>query len=139
MAVAFDGGVVVGADSRVSTGVYISNRASDKITSVDERIFCCRSGSAADTQAVSDYVTYFLDQHRMEYGRPPKVATAAICAMLIRICSPLASSSLAGTRSRAAKCTLCLLEALCLSDNMRLAVRVLRSFTVFATLTTRKE
>lgn len=77
MAVAFEGGVVVGADSRVSTGVYISNRASDKITSVDERIFCCRSGSAADTQAVSDYVTYFLDQHRMEYGRPPKVATAA--------------------------------------------------------------
>jgi|TARA_B100000524_G_scaffold301421_2_gene176145 20S proteasome subunit beta 1 len=57
--------------------VYISNRVSDKITAVDERIFCCRSGSAADTQAVSDYVRYFLDSHRMEYGRAPKVATAA--------------------------------------------------------------
>jgi len=77
MAVTFDGGVVLGADSRVSTGVYISNRASDKITAVDEKIYCCRSGSAADTQAISDYVKYFLDQHRMEYGRPPKVATAA--------------------------------------------------------------
>ena len=58
-------------------GVYISNRASDKITAVDDRIYCCRSGSAADTQAVSDYVKYFLDQHRMEYGKPPKVETAA--------------------------------------------------------------
>jgi len=77
MAVAFDGGVILGADSRVSTGVYISNRASDKITAVDEKIYCCRSGSAADTQAVSDYVRYFLDQHRMEYGKAPKVATAA--------------------------------------------------------------
>ena len=35
MAVAYDGGVVIGADSRTSTGVYISNRASDKITAVD--------------------------------------------------------------------------------------------------------
>lgn len=77
MAVSFDGGVVVGADSRVSTGVYISNRASDKITAVDDKIFVCRSGSAADTQAVSDYVKYFLDQHRMSYGKPPKVLTAA--------------------------------------------------------------
>lgn len=77
MAVAFDGGVIMAADSRTSTGVYISNRVSDKVTSVDEKIYVCRSGSAADTQAVSDYVTYFLDQHRMEYGAPPKVATAA--------------------------------------------------------------
>ena len=53
MAVAYDGGVVLGADSRVSTGVYISNRVSDKLTAVDERIYCCRSGSAADTQATS--------------------------------------------------------------------------------------
>jgi len=37
----------------------------------------CRSGSAADTQAVSDYVTYFLDQHKTEYGQAPKVHTAA--------------------------------------------------------------
>lgn len=77
MAVAYDGGVVIGADSRTSTGVYISNRASDKVTAVDEHIYVCRSGSAADTQAISDYVTYFLDQHRMEYGQPPKVETAA--------------------------------------------------------------
>lgn len=77
MAVAYDGGVVIGADSRTSTGVYISNRVSDKLTSIDERIYVCRSGSAADTQAVSDYVTHFINQHKMEYGKPPKVSTAA--------------------------------------------------------------
>merc|ERR1719482_2444451 len=77
MAVAYEGGVIIGADSRTSTGVYISNRSSDKITSVDDSIYVCRSGSAADTQAVSDYVTYFLNSHKMEYGKPPKVETAA--------------------------------------------------------------
>ncbi|KAK7254876.1 proteasome subunit beta [Aureococcus anophagefferens] len=30
MAVAYDGGVIMGADSRVSTGTYIANRVSDK-------------------------------------------------------------------------------------------------------------
>ena len=51
MAVAFEGGVVVGADSRTTTGSYIANRVTDKLTYLHERIYCCRSGSAADTQA----------------------------------------------------------------------------------------
>jgi 20S proteasome subunit beta 1 len=57
VAVAFDGGVVIGADSRVSTGTYVSNRASDKVTRLDEDgfVWLLRSGSAADTQAVGDY------------------------------------------------------------------------------------
>jgi 20S proteasome alpha/beta subunit len=50
MAVEFDGGVVIGADSRTSAGAYIVNRVTDKLTKVHERIYCCRSGSAADTQ-----------------------------------------------------------------------------------------
>jgi len=58
MAVAFDGGVVLGADSRTTTGAYIANRVSDKITPMTDSIYCCRSGSAADTQAISDYVRY---------------------------------------------------------------------------------
>lgn len=61
MAVAFDGGVVLGADSRTTTGTYIANRVSDKITPMTSSIFCCRSGSAADTQAISDYVRYVPD------------------------------------------------------------------------------
>merc|ERR1719261_1230052 len=51
MAVAYDGGVVMGADSRTSTGDYVANRASRKISKVHDKIFVCRCGSAADTQA----------------------------------------------------------------------------------------
>lgn len=62
MAVEFDGGVVVGADSRTTTGSYIANRVTDKLTPVhQDRIFCCRSGSAADTQAVADIISYYSE------------------------------------------------------------------------------
>ena len=81
VAVEYDGGVVLGADSRVSTGTYVSNRASDKITPLSESIYLLRSGSAADTQAVSDYVRYFAEQHeqQLQYSpdEPVKVQTVA--------------------------------------------------------------
>ncbi|TYZ67933.1 hypothetical protein PybrP1_012473 [[Pythium] brassicae (nom. inval.)] len=77
IAVRFDGGVVLGADSRTSTGTYVANRVSDKLTPLHDRVFCCRSGSAADTQALSDYVRHFLSSHAMDLGRLPKVHTAA--------------------------------------------------------------
>lgn len=69
MAVQYDGGVIMGADSRTSTGTYVANRVSDKITSLHDHIYACRSGSAADTQAITDYVRYFLASHRWEGGR----------------------------------------------------------------------
>lgn len=55
VAVTYNGGVVIGADSRVSTGTYVSNRASDKLTPLSDFVWLLRSGSAADTQAVADY------------------------------------------------------------------------------------
>ncbi len=58
MAVAFDGGVILGADSRTTTGSYIANRVTDKLTPIHDRIYCCRSGSAADTQAIADIIKY---------------------------------------------------------------------------------
>lgn len=77
MACKFDGGVVVGADSRTTTGSYIANRLTDKLTPVHDRIFCCRSGSASDTQVVADYVKYYLQIHSTEIGELPQVKTAA--------------------------------------------------------------
>lgn len=68
MAVQYDGGVIMGADSRTSTGTYVANRVSDKITSLHDHIYACRSGSAADTQAITDYVRYFLSSHRWVDG-----------------------------------------------------------------------
>jgi len=77
MAVAYDGGVVIGADSRTSTGQYVSNRVTDKLDKVSDYIYCARSGSASDTQAISDIVEYYLDLHSLEVGGPPTVQTAA--------------------------------------------------------------
>lgn len=62
VAVSYDGGVVLGADSRVSTGNYVSNRASDKITSLADNVYLLRSGSAADTQAIADYGVFISDE-----------------------------------------------------------------------------
>merc|ERR1719230_1649380 len=77
MAVCFDGGVVLGADSRVSTGTYIANRVSDKVAYLHDTIYMCRSGSAADTQTVSDYLRHYLASHATQIGRQPSVKTAA--------------------------------------------------------------
>lgn len=51
-------GIVVSARS------YVANRVTDKLTPITDRIFCCRSGSAADTQAIADYVRYAMDIYR---------------------------------------------------------------------------
>lgn len=77
LACTFDGGVVMGADSRTSTGSYVANRVSDKLTPVTDNIYCCRSGSAADTQAVSEMVKYYLNIHKIELDEKPQVKTAA--------------------------------------------------------------
>ena len=61
VAVEYDGGVVVGADTRTSMGAYVSNRVTDKLTRITDSIYCCRSGSAADTQAVADIVSSHMD------------------------------------------------------------------------------
>lgn len=44
---------------------------------IHEKIWVCRSGSAADTQAVADYVKWFLATHAVELGEAPEVKTAA--------------------------------------------------------------
>ncbi|XP_068646983.1 proteasome subunit beta type-6-like [Aristolochia californica] len=82
--VTYNGGVVLGADSRTSTGLYVANRASDKITELTDNVYLCRSGSAADSQTVSDYVRHFLDQHAIQLGQP---ATVKVAANLVRLLS----------------------------------------------------
>merc|ERR1711907_329462 len=80
MAVRYDGDggcVVMGADSRTSTGSYVANRVSDKITPVCNNVAVCRSGSAADTQALTDYVKLFISQHSIELEADPEVKTCA--------------------------------------------------------------
>ncbi|XP_030373678.1 proteasome subunit beta type-6-like [Scaptodrosophila lebanonensis] len=77
MAVEFEGGVVIGADSRTSAGSFVANRVTDKLTRITDHIYCCRSGSAADTQAIADIVAYSLDYHENQTGQPATVLEAA--------------------------------------------------------------
>ena len=85
---------VLGADSRVSTGTYIANRVSDKIAALHDSIFMCRSGSPADTQAISDYVRFWLSSHAIDLNRPPTVKTAATLAR--RLCYENKDALMAG-------------------------------------------
>lgn len=62
----------------------MANRVSDKLTALHHHIYCCRSGSAADTQALSDYVRYFLASHRWvgrstKSNQPAASAASACC------------------------------------------------------------
>lgn len=77
MAVEYDGGVVIGADSRTTTGAYIANRVTDKLTRLTDYIYCCRSGSAADTQAVADILKYRLKLFQVQNNMEPTVHAAA--------------------------------------------------------------
>ena len=49
VAARFEGGVVIGADSRTSQGSFVANRLTDKISPVAPSIFLARSGSSAGT------------------------------------------------------------------------------------------
>lgn len=83
MAVEFNGGVVLGADTRTSAGQYVVNRASRKITQLHHRIFVARSGSAADSQALAGYVKRFLGANALELGELPRVNAAASLMQLL--------------------------------------------------------
>ncbi|MBE7181507.1 MAG: hypothetical protein INR71_09925, partial [Terriglobus roseus] len=56
----------------------------DKLTQVHDTIWCCRSGSAADTQAVADIVHYYLGMYGITNDEPPSTQTAA--ALFQEIC-----------------------------------------------------
>ena len=76
VALEFNGGVVLGSDSRTSMGNFIASRATDKLERITDRIYACRSGSAADTQAIAEIARYQLNFIEMETNERPSVKTA---------------------------------------------------------------
>uniref|UniRef100_A0A8D0CQ64 Proteasome subunit beta n=1 Tax=Sander lucioperca TaxID=283035 RepID=A0A8D0CQ64_SANLU len=63
IAIEFDGGVVLGSDSRVSAGSSVVNRVMNKLSPLHDKIYCALSGSAADAQTIAEMVNYQLDVH----------------------------------------------------------------------------
>ncbi|KAK6455855.1 nucleophile aminohydrolase [Scheffersomyces xylosifermentans] len=86
MAVKFKDGVILGADSRTTTGSYIANRVTDKLTQIHDTIYCCRSGSAADTQAVADMVKYYLQIYASQLPFDEKPTTEVAANVFQEIC-----------------------------------------------------
>lgn len=75
MAVEFADGVILAADSRTTTGTsrctyystigsFVFNRITDKLMKISDTIYCCKSGSAADTEAVAEIVRYRTSLHK---------------------------------------------------------------------------
>lgn len=77
IAIEFDGGVVLGSDSRVSAGDTVVNRVMNKLSPLHDRIYCALSGSAADAQSIAEIVNSQLDVHSIEMGEEPRVGSAA--------------------------------------------------------------
>ncbi|XP_056154141.1 proteasome 20S subunit beta 12 [Lampris incognitus] len=78
LAVTFDGGVVIGSDSRASMGgEYVSSKTINKLVQVHDRIFCCMAGSLADAQAVIKAAKFQLAFHSTQMESPPLVIAAA--------------------------------------------------------------
>lgn len=78
--------VVFGADTRTSMGNFVSCRISNKLTRLTDTIYCCRSGSAADTHIIADLVASRLKHHQFMTGALPTVERAAkeVAAIIYR-------------------------------------------------------
>ncbi|XP_077363344.1 proteasome subunit beta type-9 [Festucalex cinctus] len=77
IAIEFDGGVVLGSDSRVTASDSVVNRVMNKLVPLHPKIYCALSGSAADAQTVADMISSQLQLHRLEIEDEPRVCAAA--------------------------------------------------------------
>ena len=50
-------------------GSLVVNRVTDKLTPLTDYLMACRSGSAADTQAMTDVVKNQLEWYKVSYTR----------------------------------------------------------------------
>eukprot|EP01084_Bolivina_argentea_P303386 523779_1 len=85
LAATFNGGVVVGADSRTSTGNLIANRNALKVHIIGDRSLIARSGGVADTQHVAEIVQRKVQKYKATHHGffPP---TKVIAHLIRRIC-----------------------------------------------------
>ncbi|WUR04066.1 proteasome subunit PSB1 (PSB1) [Vairimorpha necatrix] len=98
MAVKYADGILIGADCRTSMGTYVSSRFTDKLTKISDNIYCCRSGSAADTQAITQYITELVQRSSFIDKEIPSVKKAAMAAkdIIYRYPNMLAGLIIAG-------------------------------------------
>eukprot|EP01017_Pseudomicrothorax_dubius_P026617 TRINITY_DN2989_c0_g1_i1.p1 TRINITY_DN2989_c0_g1~~TRINITY_DN2989_c0_g1_i1.p1 ORF type:complete len:214 (+),score=46.41 TRINITY_DN2989_c0_g1_i1:140-781(+) len=77
VAVVYDKGVLIAADTRTTSGNFVHDRSTDKLDYLHDKIYVLRSGGAADTQSLAKIVRHYIAAHSIEIGRLPQVKTAA--------------------------------------------------------------
>eukprot|EP01067_Filipodium_phascolosomae_P005294 Filipodium_phascolosomae@DN3380_c0_g1_i1.p1 len=90
LALKFNGGVILAADTRSSTGDYVSNRVTRKISRLHKKIFVAASGSRADTQLVAGIARRYIGEHAIEIADGSanpidKQPTVKAAASLVRL------------------------------------------------------
>lgn len=80
----YDGGVVLGADTRATGGSEVAEKNCEKIHYLAPNIYCCGAGTAADTEKTTDLIASQLELLRMDTHSPTsRVVTA--CTLLKRM------------------------------------------------------
>jgi 20S proteasome subunit beta 2 len=72
--VKYDGGVVLGADTRATGGTIVVEKNCEKIHYIAPNIYACGAGTAADTQFVNLFMSSNLELQRLNSGRQTRVS-----------------------------------------------------------------
>mmetsp|Transcript_13568 Transcript_13568/g.21363 ORF Transcript_13568/g.21363 Transcript_13568/m.21363 type:complete len:292 (+) Transcript_13568:134-1009(+) len=80
--VVYNNGVVLGADTRATSGSEVAEKNCEKIHYLSPNMYCCGAGTAADTEKITQLVASQLELLRMNTHSPSRVVTA--CTLLKR-------------------------------------------------------
>ncbi|KAM7207081.1 proteasome subunit beta type 7 precursor [Rhypophila sp. PSN 637] len=71
----FDGGVVIAADTRATSGPIVADKNCEKLHYISPNIWCAGAGTAADTEFTTALISSQLELHSLSTGRKPRVVT----------------------------------------------------------------
>ena len=76
-AIIYKDGVVLGADTRSTSGSTVADKNCDKIHYLADNMYCCGAGTAADTDKVTQMISSQLELHRLLTNKPQVPVIAA--------------------------------------------------------------
>ncbi|KAI9887847.1 MAG: proteasome core particle subunit beta 2 [Watsoniomyces obsoletus] len=71
----YDGGVVIAADTRATSGPIVADKNCEKLHYIAPQIWCAGAGTAADTEFTTALISSQLELHSLSTGRKPRVVT----------------------------------------------------------------
>ncbi|CAG8973389.1 hypothetical protein HYALB_00000152 [Hymenoscyphus albidus] len=71
----FEGGVVIAADTRATSGPIVADKNCEKLHYIAPQIWCAGAGTAADTEFTTALISSQLELHSLSTGRKPRVVT----------------------------------------------------------------